>query len=801
MVGLRCFVSHAAHHFFECLPIPLGSLLAASKARRRGSARSQALGLVISFQLLVCLLVVGAGLVAELNAQPSRAVERLLGSTHVSAIAVGPDGAIYLTGHTTARALPNTAGAFQGRYSGGVCGESSFSGNRIPCTDAFVAKLDASGTELIYATYLGGKSSDNGNDLAVDEAGNAYVVGDTASSDFPVTADALQPTLAGHAADPSKRPSDMFVAIVNPTGSSLLYATYLGGSQFDSAGRVEIDSQRDVYVLGRTRSADFPVTAGAWLRTAPPPAENPTLTQVFSGMDPTNARAVSKIDLSAGELAYSTFVDRQAADFTIVADGSVALVGPGKFPSEEVLFFFAGLSKGFVLGIGAQGPPPEPTDLFVAILNADGSALDLDLTYGGSGFERALAVAADAEGGLWVTGFSDSIDFPSFNGHSVPGATQGFVLKLDRDGQLVFASPLGGEGRHVAVNEAGEAAIVGRTTGASLPTTADAYYSGPCGRGMGARFGPTGGQLYSSYLPRFELSAAVRHVGDELRVWNVTGGVLNQVSTLAAPPALACIINSASKQPALNSFVGALFGLPGGGSFSPGAVVDLYGFGLGPVEGLAMELNENGRVSTQLGGIRVFFDETPAPLLSVQDRVIRTVIPFDTQELHVSVRVEAPDQQTPILEIPVLFVSAGVFTLDGTGEGPAAVLNEDGTVNSPNNPARKGSVISIFGSGGGQTQPPSVDGAITPIQGPLPELQFPVRVTFDQAPREDDPQSVTFQLAEAEVVYAGPAPGLVAGVIQVNAKIPLEARSGPAVGFTLGIGFTSSPHGPTIAIQ
>jgi hypothetical protein len=167
-----------------------------------------------------------------------------------NAIATDASGNVYVAGGTQSLDFPVTTGALQGAPKG-----ASTAGS------AFVSKLNPQGTALIYSTYLGGTGGDAANGLAVDSAGDAYVVGQTGSTDFPVTAGAFQTTTAGGRTS--------FVAKLNAAGSGLVYATYLGGPgavsylSFDAAAAVAIDSAGNAYVAGTTYAPGFPVTPGA----------------------------------------------------------------------------------------------------------------------------------------------------------------------------------------------------------------------------------------------------------------------------------------------------------------------------------------------------------------------------------------------------------------------------------------------------------------------------------------------------------------------------------------------------------
>src|SRR5206468_3186724 len=150
----------------------------------------------------------------------------------------------YVAGFTSSTDFPTTPGAAQTTFGGGV-------------EDAFVTKLNPTGSALVYSTYLGGSVSDRGSAIAVDAAGNAYVTGNTSSMDFPTTPGTAQTTIGGGG-------EDAFVTKLNATGSALVYSTYLGGSGFDESGGIAVDGADNAYVTGHTSSLNFPTTPGAF---------------------------------------------------------------------------------------------------------------------------------------------------------------------------------------------------------------------------------------------------------------------------------------------------------------------------------------------------------------------------------------------------------------------------------------------------------------------------------------------------------------------------------------------------------
>ena len=163
-------------------------------------------------------------------------------------IAIDSAGNAYITGVSDSNNMPTTPGAFRTAAPGNI--------------DAFVTKFNSTGSALLYSTYLGGTNADEGRSIAVDSSGNAFVTGSTVSADFP-TANPIQATLPGTFSTP-------FVTVLNPSGTSLIYSSFLGGTGGDVPWGIALDSSSNAYVSGSTNSVDFPTTAGALQTTAPP---------------------------------------------------------------------------------------------------------------------------------------------------------------------------------------------------------------------------------------------------------------------------------------------------------------------------------------------------------------------------------------------------------------------------------------------------------------------------------------------------------------------------------------------------
>ena len=222
------------------------------------------------------------------------------------------------------------------------------------------------------------------------------------------------------------------------------------------------------------------------------------------------------------------------------------------------------------------------------------------------------------------------------------------------------------------------------------------------------------------------------------------------------------------------------------GPVAPGGVVSILGSGMGPSEGVGLQL-ESGRVATKLAGVRVLFDGVPAPLLYVSGDQINTVVPYGVAgRASTQVQVEYLGALSKALTVPIATASPGVFTADASGTGQGAILNQDLGINSAANPAAPGSIVMIYATGEGQVNPRPADGSITGT---------------DVLPKPVNNVTVSIGGTQAEVLYAGEAPDLVAGVMQVNARIPMGIATGPAVPVMLAVGGIKSHTDVTLAVQ
>jgi uncharacterized protein (TIGR03437 family) len=218
------------------------------------------------------------------------------------------------------------------------------------------------------------------------------------------------------------------------------------------------------------------------------------------------------------------------------------------------------------------------------------------------------------------------------------------------------------------------------------------------------------------------------------------------------------------------------------GPLAPGEITTLLGTGIGPTAGTSPDRSTS---STVLGGTSVWFDGVPAQLLYADPGQINLVAPFGLTGRTTELVVRNGSLITASVRVPVAAVAPGVFTLSANGTGPAAVLNQNATVNSASNPAARGQIVSIFATGAGAMDPPGRDGALGQGTGQRPIL----------------PVSVKIGGIEAEILYAGSPPGLIAGALQVNCRVPANSPTGAAVEVELTVGGVSSGPGTTLSVE
>ncbi|MBK6312895.1 MAG: SBBP repeat-containing protein [Blastocatellia bacterium] len=350
----------------------------------------------------------------------------------VDAIARAPDGDVIATGSTFSSDFPTSANCLDSTYAGS--------------TDTFLLRISADGTILRYGTYLGGVGDDYGTSIAIDSTGAAYVTGTTNSTDFPTTPGAYDTTDSGFS-------YEAFVSKLDSTGSTLLYSTYLGGSNAENGIAIAVDGLGRAAVAGQTNSTDFPTTAGAY-------------STVHSGAFDL---FVTKLNATGTAAVFSTFLGASGSEQPggIVIDSLDNVIVSGAtnsttFPTTPGAFdttFNGGFVDGFVTG-----------------LNATGSQLAFSTFYGGSDVDVCTGLARDSFGNLWACGWSVSPNLPlspnAFDS-TASGGQDGFVVALDAVcASSSYATVVGGVNNDViyalSIDANDAVTLVGLTTSQGL---------------------------------------------------------------------------------------------------------------------------------------------------------------------------------------------------------------------------------------------------------------------------------------------------------------------------------------------
>jgi hypothetical protein len=316
--------------------------------------------------------------------------------------------------------------------------------------DVFVSKINPSGSALVYSTYLGGPDTESGNAIAVDNDGNAYVAGSANGPNFPTTATAWQPMWG--------MGLDAFITKFNAAGSSVLYSSYLGGNMDDDARGIGLDASGSAYITGRTASA---------FGTFPGPLPGGGADQVLDGG---SDAYVAKLSPDGSAISYFTYVggnvDEEGEGIALDAAANAHVTGA---TSSDMFPATAGAFQTVFAGV---------YDAFVVKLNSAGTAFVYGTYLGGAGDDRGHGIALDGEGNAYVTGKTDSLNFPKM----IPiqlnnaGSDDAFLTQLNSAGSaLVYSTYLGGMNNDrawgIGLNEAGNAYIIGTTQSSDYPTS------------------------------------------------------------------------------------------------------------------------------------------------------------------------------------------------------------------------------------------------------------------------------------------------------------------------------------------
>jgi hypothetical protein len=427
----------------------------------------------------------------------------------VTALALDASGNLYAAGRTEAIDFP-VSNAIQAVNRGGV--------------DAFVFKLNAAGNTLLYATYIGGRGDDRAAGIAVDSAGQIYLAGSTASTNFPLVS-SIRPALGGT--------RDAFAVKLNAIGNLMVYSTYLGGSGFDAATAIAVDAAGNAYIAGDTQSTDFPLS-------------NP-VQSVFGGKTDAFVTRLTP----AGAISFSTYLggnnDEHVGGVAVDASGGIYLAG-------------GTLSANFPVAAALQAANGGSQDAFVTKISTSPAQLVYSTYLGGTGGqigtpEQANAIAVDSAGSAYVAGVTNSANFPVTAGAfqtTFNGVQDAFVTKLNAAGSANLYSTYVGSSSFdwasgIAIDTGLNAYVAGYTSSAGFPVVGgvqagfngfyDAFVSklNPLGNGLtfSTLYGGTARirRMPSPSIPPGTCSSAARPVR-----WICLCRVRSSRSTSAAAP-------------------------------------------------------------------------------------------------------------------------------------------------------------------------------------------------------------------------------------------------------------------------
>jgi uncharacterized protein (TIGR03437 family) len=606
-------------------------------------------------------------------------------------------------------------------------------------TDVFVSKLDPNG-KLLFTDTFAGKGVDTGTAIAVDPSGNIYIAGNTTSPDFPLSK-ALQ-------AQPSAYGTGFIMKLSND-GATILYSTYFGGTLGQSAiTSLATDANGNLYLTGYTQASDFPHTAGMPFGTI---TQSPAL---------------------AGAILASI----SAAGDKILYSGAIPM--PSPCPGEQPSCLSGPAGSGIGIAVDAAGNAyvagnsfanlpttpgvltPNGIGAFVAKVNAGGTGLGY-LTYIGSGqlgppfgvFEyNVYAIAVDAAGNAYLTGLTFDPNFPATPGSYqpvslFPGAAKGFVAKLNPTGSaLVWATYFGeatqqSPGSSIALDAAGDVWITGTTPSSTFPN-ANGWTTGP---EYLAELNAAGSKLtYSALYPSGTIAQSVAVDPSGLVHAAGSAGFISVISPAAAPIVKIFAFQNAAGAAVVTARV------------SPAEVIAIYGPGIGPAAAVSAT-PANGFYPTTLGGVQVTVNGVNIPLLYVSSNQINAVVPMElSSNASSTFRVINGPAISPAYPAWIVASSPGAF---------APVLNQDGTLNSPSNPAQGGSIVTLYATGWQSSFAPLTDGqvAIVPQDACLGACIANGFIS---------PGFMTPYLSlPATALYGGAAPGIVAGVTQFNVQL------------------------------
>lgn len=622
-----------------------------------------------------------------------------------------------------------------------VAGGTGSAGFNIKGTeDAFVLKLAPGGAKL-FSAFLGGGAADEARGVSVDVQGNVYVTGNTGSLDFP-TKGPIQAKMAGS--------GDVFMAKLNPGGSSLLYSTYLGGSAGDTASAIAIDASGNAYVVGSTFSTDFPT-------------KDP-----FQGARGAQEDAfVTKINPTGTDWVYSTYLGGNNVD----QGNGIAVDATG---NAYVTGYTA--STNFPLESPFRGSNDASVDAFVTKINPAGSALVYSTYLGGSATDYGTAIAVDSSGSAYVTGIVTSDDFPLANpiddklgSHAVDDV---FVTKFNPSGSaLVYSTYLGGgsadDAYALALDPAANVYITGRTNSSDFPLTNPIQTTRTAFDMFVTEINAAGSaRLFSTFIGGSGSESGRGIAVDRLGNIHIAGegtstdfpvkGAFQGTSGGGSAPQDALVLLLGDAQPSKGPVItGVSDNFVAGGPVTAGGWFYVVGTDLSETTRIwgASDFGDDlNTLPTDLNGVEVWVNGAPVPVYFISPGQVNAQAPSNISGT-ITVQVVRLGLASNTLTSPVAQIQPSLYFYQAAGKDYAAALFTDYAIMGDpavvpgTRKAKVGNVIQLYASGLGPAQ------SGTAITSPVPVTGV----------------SVTIGSTDAPVMFAG----LVApGQYQVNFTVP-----------------------------
>jgi uncharacterized protein (TIGR03437 family) len=627
-------------------------------------------------------------------------------------------GYAYVAGYTTSANFPTTQGAFQSTLKGKQAG--------------FVARFGPAGA-LVYSTYLSGSGSEDALVIATDGTGYAYVSGYTTSANFPITQGAFQSALKGG--------EDLFVAKVAPTGNTLAYSTFLGGSLDEEAWAMTVDGSGAAYVTGFTYSTDYPT-------------QSPYQATNKGGPSGKAADAfVSKLSPSGNALVFSTYLGGNGYDLGngIAVDTAGAVYVAGQTGSTD-----------FPVQSAYQSVNRGGLDAFVTKLLPAGNALVYSTYLGGNGDDATTYLAIDAVGAAYIPGYTFSTNFPisspyqANNRGAPPNYQNAFVAKL----QLPTT---------VATNPPGLAIVVDGVT-----LTSPQAFDWAVGTS----------HTISAASPQG--SGATRYV---FTSWSDNGAQTHSIVASPSPATYIVNLTLVTTFPQVNAggiVNNASYTLQSS-SVAPGSIAAVFGADL--TDGTSCvqptcnpAFGSDGKLNTTMAGAQVTVNGTPVPIFYATPGQLGIQIPFEAAGALATVSVSVGGQASTPATITLALVAPGIFTASQDGKGAGAITHVDGSLVTTQNPAHAGELVILYATGLGQVTPAVATGGLP-------------------AGASNTVAAVALSIGGIPVIpdFAGLA-GCCVGLNQINVRVPSGVSSGSAVPVMLNIGGQSS-NTVAIAVQ